>query len=393
MNLTASEILSIRNLTQDEFTNLLNQAKAGKHSWGKKRLLRIKSGLSQVDLFCYLGLRFGPPKGILTILRKDDSDNFAHWHYTLSMNGELLEIISFTYRIEVMIPSGYECTEDDLSNLLNDEIAKHAEQIAHFKSQLEEWVTFLNPYQHLKSSAGRLLARANELEIALDKSPKHPANEAELRSFTEAYSKNAQNADELSGLCLSIKMMAPVIAESFINLLIFILTKPKIKNDDKKMEKFIKLPIQPRLEALHNNCIYIAKPVDPNHPLFRDFIDLMNRRNDLLHGNIKPMKKSDERIYFLGKMPLFSEWRTLFERSLKTRMQAHTLTEAQTDMEIASKFIDHLMTHLDPTAANGIEIIANTIDLGYDIKRKILGKLFPNYVHDFIPADPQPATA
>lgn len=393
MNLTSADILAIRNLNRDEFTNLLNQAKEGKHSWGKKRILRITSGLTQVDLFCYLGVRFGRPKGILTILRSDDSDNLAHWHYTLSINGELLEIISFTYRIEVMMPSRYECTENDFSNLLKDQIAKHAEQIAHFKSQLEEWVTFLNPYKHLKSSADRLLARASELDSALDKSPKHPANETELRAFVEAYPKNAENADELSGLCLSIKMMAPVIAESFINLLIFILTKPEIKNDDKRMDKFLKLGIQPRLEALHNNCIYFAKPVDTNHPIVKDFIDLMGRRNDLLHGNVKPMKKSDERIYFLGKMPLFSEWRSMFERSLKTRMQAHTLTDAKTDMEIASKFIEHLMTHLDSTAAHSIEILAGTIDLGYDIKRKILGKLFPNYVHDLIPADPKPGTA
>jgi hypothetical protein len=390
MNLTAADILAIRNLSQEEFTNLLNQAKAGKHRWGNKRLLRITSGITQVDLFCYLGVRFGRPKGILTALRNDDSDNFAHWHYTLSMNGELVEIISFTYRIEVMLPNRYKCTAEYFCSLIKDEITRHAEQIAHFKSQLEEWVTFLNPYKHLKYSAGRLLARASELNSALDKSPKHPENESELRLFIKAYPKNAEKADELSGLCLSIKMMAPVIAESFVNLLIFILTKPEIKNNEARMKKFVRAPIEDRLEALHKNCLHIAKPIDLDHPLVKDFIELMGRRNDLLHGNIRPMKKTDERIYFLRKMPLFAEWRSQFERSLKSRMETHTLTDAQTDMDVASRFIGHLTNHLDSTAAYNIEILADTMDLGYDIKRKILGKLLPDFLTDFIPADPRP---
>jgi hypothetical protein len=387
MNLTPSDILSIRNLREDEFKNVLNQAATGKHISQKKSLLRITSGISQVDLFCYLGIRFGLPKGILSLVRNDDSDNLVHWHYTLSINGELLEIISFTYRIEVMLPSNYKCSTEDFNNLLNDEIKKYDKQIEVFKNQLEEWITFLNPYKHLKHSANRLLIRAYELDKALDKCPKHPVNEKELRVFIESYPKNAENADELSGLCLSIRMMAPVIAESFINLLIFILSKPEIKNNEKEMDKFIRLPINYRLQALHDKCLYIDKPIDINHLIVKNFLDLMKRRNDLLHGNIIPMKKTDEHIYFLKKIPLFVEWRSIFERSLKTRMETYTVADAQADIDVTSKLIEYLMQHLNQSVKHNIQILADTMDLGYDIKRKILGKLLPNITTDFIPKE------
>jgi hypothetical protein len=189
MKLTSADVLSIRNLSEDEFKNLLNQAAKGKNISKDRRLIRITSGITQVDLFCYLRIRFGLPKGILSLLRNDDSDNLVHWHYTLFLNEELLEIMCFTYRIEVMLPSKYLCNTEDFCSLLNDEIIKYYKQITVFKNHLEEWITFLNPYKNLKHSANRMLIRAYELDKALDKCPKHPVNEKELKAFDRILSK------------------------------------------------------------------------------------------------------------------------------------------------------------------------------------------------------------
>lgn len=385
MNITTEDINSIRNLTEKESLDLLKLATERKHNTGKRQHIQISTGLTQVDLFCYLAVRFGRPKGILSLLRKDDSDNLVHWHYTLSLNGDLVDILSFTYRIEVFLPEKYACTTEDFCTLLSSEIGKHAEQISGMKSKLEEWLTFLNPHKHLKNSAKRLLLRAGELESTLDKTLKHPVTESELREFSAAFRRNADIADELSGLCLSIKMMAPVIAESFINLLIFILAKPEIKKDEKRMESFLRKSIGDRLKALHKDCLHIHGPVDLDNPSIRDFLAMMTRRNDLLHGNVRPMIKTDEHIYFLEKTPLFSEWRSMFERALKTKIQAYTLADAQSDISVAFKFTEHLSTYLDPNVTREILAIAETTDLGFDIKRKILGRLFSNQLTDLIP--------
>src|SRR5687767_6055355 len=66
--------------------------------------LFVREGVKPVDLYCYLYARFGRPNGMLSVLRKNDSDNFFHWHYTLYSGDHRIEIMAGTYKIELWYP-------------------------------------------------------------------------------------------------------------------------------------------------------------------------------------------------------------------------------------------------------------------------------------------------
>jgi hypothetical protein len=46
-------------------------------------MLIVRSRLKPVDIYCYLKARFGEPNGFQNFLRRDDSDNWIHWDYSL----------------------------------------------------------------------------------------------------------------------------------------------------------------------------------------------------------------------------------------------------------------------------------------------------------------------
>ncbi|KUM25835.1 hypothetical protein AU467_24280 [Mesorhizobium loti] len=46
-------------------------------------MLIVRSKLKPVDIYCYLKARFGEPNGFQNFLRKNDSDNWIHWDYSL----------------------------------------------------------------------------------------------------------------------------------------------------------------------------------------------------------------------------------------------------------------------------------------------------------------------
>src|SRR4051812_4798438 len=71
------------------------------------RRLFIKSGIKPVDLYCYLYARFGPPNGMQSFLRDDDSNNIFHWHYSLWADGISIEIMAATYKIEMWLPEDF----------------------------------------------------------------------------------------------------------------------------------------------------------------------------------------------------------------------------------------------------------------------------------------------
>lgn len=48
--------------------------------------------------------------------------------------------------------------------------------------------------------------------------------------------------------------MLPVMAESFVNFLLFILAKPEIKSNDRLYQTTLRQPIDIRVQSLHLNC-------------------------------------------------------------------------------------------------------------------------------------------
>jgi hypothetical protein len=87
------------------------------------------------------------------------------------------------------------------------------------------------------------------------------------------------------GLCFGIRSMLPVMAEAFVNLLLFALMRPELKSNQRLRDNTIRQPIDIRIMNLSVTCTGFESQVDYKHAAFKAYHTLVNERNDLLHGD------------------------------------------------------------------------------------------------------------
>ena len=85
--------------TRDLADERLSKKKLGKWS----RWILDTSLLSSADLYIYLKARFGPPNGVMMVVRGPHSGNFIQWHYTLKSGTSNFDIIGLNTRTEFWI--------------------------------------------------------------------------------------------------------------------------------------------------------------------------------------------------------------------------------------------------------------------------------------------------
>jgi hypothetical protein len=170
--------------------------------------------------------------------------------------------------------------------------------------------------------------------------------------------------------------MLPVLAETFINLLIFILVKNELKIDPAKYKDFVSDTINNRLRLLYTNCVGFVGAVDDSDPACRGFYQLMNDRNDLLHGNFNLDKLKIGDVYFNGKVPVFYEYGDMWQDTIGVTIETVKLQHIEKSYDTVKAFISYLLSLLSPEKKELVEAVMMTRDLGYYEKYKRLGILF-----------------
>lgn len=66
----------------------------------------FRNEVRPVDLYCYLGARFGPPNGLQNLLRNNSSDNLVHWEWYLKTSTGYITIAGLNFRTDVWITGG-----------------------------------------------------------------------------------------------------------------------------------------------------------------------------------------------------------------------------------------------------------------------------------------------
>lgn len=152
---------------------------------------------------------------------------------------------------------------------------------------------------------------------------------------------------EATSLGLSISMLLPVYAESFINFILFMLAKPEIKKDKNSYDKILRMRINERVSCLHENCIGFAQPVDYNHvQACKDFHSIMNKRNEILRGNINPMNYLFDSIYFEYRTPLFEIFRYIEYDTYKATLRGIEFEKVIDDYQKIQDFISYILIFL-----------------------------------------------
>jgi hypothetical protein len=342
----------------------------------------LMNEISPAELFCYLAARFSQPTGFFSHIPREQFKEAISWHYLLYLPEGPVDVLSLNFRTEVYLPSCYECSGVDLADVIKVDMANHKVAMESVQAQTTKWVSFLNPYAQLVESSQLMLERARSLAAILQADMDAPVGPPETARFVGAFNAHYPIAMELSGLCLSIRMMCPVTIEAFLNLVLYALAKTELRSAPCGLAALTRERLIDKVKFLHQNCDHFLRPVDWSSPVCQEFDALRRRRNDMLHGNVDPLGQKYETFWLWGSAPLFTQVLGPYERALGSKMSAHPLPEVEKDFRLVEAFEEYVLSCMQPEVAEQVRNILGSIDLAYDQDRDKLGILFANQHHD-----------
>lgn len=354
--------------------------------------IELRNEVAPGDLYCYLGARFGAPNGLQNFLRNDDSDNLIHWEWALRFDKGWVTFQGMNFRTEVMFIGPFSVGESDKAALvdqLRSDFATYGRAMSEIRKALENWTEFVNPYRRIRSSIEKLLDDLRELRL-------RPEDEA-IPDITSPDQIPPDRWGELLGkyskglgLCFGVRSMLPVMAEAFVNLVLFVLMKPELKTDERLRENTIRQQIDVRVKSLHLTCVGFKRPVDYSHEFCKAYHTLVNERNDLLHGNVVLDKLKFNEVLFNGRVPVFKQYRSMWERSVGVEIQSVGLHRLEREVETVDNFTTYVKSCMHDEVRKDFERIAKTRDLGWNSKNGGIGILFPGHLVDFYPVFSKP---
>ena len=348
--------------------------------------------LSPLDLYAYLKTRFGPPNGFQMALRTPTSDNLIHWHYTIKASASaVLDIWQANLTTEIIVegvspPSHTDW--DQLISAIKADFSTHGAGMSRVRNKLESWHLFVNPYKRLRNVLSLCHDELKSLNVDCVDVPRTPETPHELRELHETIVREKERFAKALTLGVTIRMLAPVLGEAFVNFLIFLLAKVDIKTDQRLYQDVIRRDIDVRVKSMHLNCNGFSKPVDTNTETFGTFRTLMNNRNDFLHGNVDPTKLKYDTVYFdYRTVPIFERRASFGELAFSHRLIHVEPDRAFEDLDAVSKFIDLVLESLEPQYRELVEAFMRTTSPGWRPKDGKVGILFPEQVIHSVPGD------
>lgn len=366
---------------------LLERIKSENSNAAKRSFLELRNELKPIDLFCYFWARFGPPNGIQNYLRNDHSDNLVHWDWTFQYGETLIGFWGTNFRTDLFVIGDSPLTEKEKPDLvaqIKSDYRSFGPKMAAIRAKLEHWTEFVNPYWRLTRAISSLRAELATLDLSspFETGYNTPTTAVEQH---ETWEKVAAAQSRAFGLCFGIRSMLPVWAEAFINLLIFTHARTDIKSDARLMESLYRQQIDLRVRALHINCVGFEHAVDYKSDECKSFHRLINERNDLLHGNVVPEKQKFNEVFFLRNIPVFNEYRSLWDRTLAIDAKAVGLDQLESEVKTVEDFIGYVLGCLKPKTREMMQYIVSRRDLAKNNEDGRFGILFPEHLVDSRP--------
>jgi hypothetical protein len=374
-----------RTFTKEEMLAYLDRMKRKpkrrKKKGQRKGSLVLQQTVSPFDAYTYLHGRFGPPNGMQTFLAKDDSDNLFHWDYNLRAGKKELIFIGASEEVHVWF-------DDDISDAdclrfienLKADFGRVSAEKGRFARTLERWTIFPNQYLAIANRCGELY---ETIESALPKIDKQILADRDTTQKLMSAKQQKSHSKLMSAITTApteLSVLTPVMFESFIGLIVAGLIKPEFKQDQVAFTAFVRSPLNDKLIQLANHCKGFARPLAQNNPAFGRYWSVVNKRNDILHGNVDPVRNALEVVYFHGKRPLFKSGGDRFRQHWLRLLDQYKPREVIDDYIAAHEFIIEILNHLTPAFRRTIGMVMEDTQPGWDNRRKILGRLFPGHL-------------
>lgn len=346
---------------------------------------QLQNQIKPVDLYCYLYARFGKPNGIQNLLRADHSENLIHWEWTLQAEKRFFLFQGRNYRTEIWV-SGPALEAESLDVLIESikrSFPQYGKAMGEIRNKLEHWVEFINPYQRIRTAIDSLAKELDSLDVPskVDQ-PKSLMDFECPEDWSTIWSSHAQTISRATGLCFGIRSMLPVMAEAFINLLMYMQMKPELKADDRLRKNITRQPIDVRIRSLSHNCLGFERNIDYTHATCKRYHSLVNERNDLLHGNVVVDKLKFNELYFNGRVPVFKSYSTMWERAFGVTQRSVGLDLLKNERQVVDEFIDYVISCLNEKIQMQVRGFLQPRDLGLSLDDGSLGMLFSGQLAD-----------
>ena len=207
----------------------------------------------------------------------------------------------------------------------------------------EKYYVFQNKFKILADQCARLHEAIIDEPVLKFQLP--ASAEAALRETEANLKALGARADRLFSNCLKLRLMMPIMAEAYINMVIITFCKDEIRNDHVQYEAFVRAKIPERIDLLARHCGFVQK-IDVKSQIYGDFLRVMNLRNFSLHGNVDPVREQIETVFFEGRRPLFSESGDHHLRFFEHLEQTYKPQEVIRDYEAVHSFLAEIASCL-----------------------------------------------
>jgi hypothetical protein len=264
------DVTSWRAATREELLEYYGPGE--KKRKGNGSALIIRSQIRPVDAYAYLRARFGQPNGFQNFLRKDDSDNLIHWDFNLKADD-----------VDVYLSGTSRTIHVHLSEKLTDEQWK--EFILAFKADFrrigrektammrsfEKYFVFQNKFKSLADECALMHEKIIDAPAQEFKLPTGNLDDDAMKAVEEDLRAHGVRATSLFSSCLKLRLMMPIMAEAYINMVVITFCNDTIRNDRVQYEAFVRAKIPERIDLLTQHCSGFARKIDTRSSIYGDF--------------------------------------------------------------------------------------------------------------------------
>lgn len=376
------DIASWRKASPKEMVGFYRSKGTGKRK--KKKPIRtgflvVRSKLRPADIYAYLRARFGMPNGFQNLLRREDSDNWMHWDFNLKADDVDVYIAGTSRDIHFMI--GEEMTDQywkDLIVGLKADFGRLGREKSAMMRSFEKFVVFQNKYVTLADLCAEMHESITNMPPAQTALPEITTKRS-LKKYEADLKRLSNRATDLYGDCLKLRLLTPIMAEAFINMVILVFCKNEVRNDPERYEEFIRSKLPDRLAALSQNCDGFIATIDQTTEVYGNFKRVMDKRNFVIHGNIDPVREQIETVYFEGKRPLFAEGGDNVLKLFEHLETINSPEDVVADYEAVHLFLVEIMDHLSERHRAFFDQVIDDPYPGYELNKKRVTRILPNH--------------
>jgi hypothetical protein len=342
-------------------------------------MLVFRKQLSPLSFYKYLVARFGQPYGFQTMAKKPhDSDNLFHWDYLLKAGDTWLHMQGGNRDVHVAVFGRRMSSKNwaKFAKALKGDFGRCGREMAAFGATLEKWSVVSNRFALIADACAGFHELLTDEQDLPDFAPGKRRSNAGIKRYNKHVEKIGKRANRVFSASLSLDLITPVLAEAFINLVIFMTRKDELKRNPRQYEHYIRQPIDTRVFDLHLKCNYFTAGVDPNSDEYKAFKRVMDRRNHNLHGNIDPSKDAIETVYFDNFTPVYERGADPILELFKNKEAVFDVAGVVARYHDVHTFLIYVLGLIEAKPRAEIEMMMEESTFGYDVSRERPGRLF-----------------